>query len=131
MGYKNFQAPKTVYLPCSFVPMTLEEYKNAYGIDLVEELGITIIGDTTIDIGSHKLVEYKLVLDDESHNFDFPRVAPICDKSAIAQVEGVTPATLSLFPLATDNDITWKFGLIIDKDDPCTLDNIIVCAMEI
>ena len=130
MGYKNFQVPKTIYLPCSPVAMTLEEYKNTYGIDLIDELGLAIEGGDTIVINGNKLVEYKIVID-TPYNASFPIVAPICDKSAIAQVEGVTPATLSLFPLATDNDVTWAFGLIIDKDSPCTINNIKVVALEI
>lgn len=130
MGYKNFQVPKTVYLPCSFVAMTLEEYKNAYGIDLVDELGLVIESGNSIAISTTKLVEYKLVLE-PSGNASFPMVAPICDMLSTPQDEGVTNATLALFPLGTDNDVSWAFGLAIDKDSPCTLDNIMVMAIEI
>lgn len=36
MGYKNFQVPKTIYLPVPTLTITIQEYKNAYGIDLLD-----------------------------------------------------------------------------------------------
>ena len=129
MSYPNFGKVKTIVLPCPDEPMSIEEYKNAYGIDL---RGMIVLKDNNIEF-KNDILESSLILLRQSRAVgDITPLVPVMGVySAYTYESGVTPADTKLLT-RYNNEENGYYGiqLKINEDVEFKLDNLLIQTME-
>ena len=135
MGYKNFQVPKTIYLPISRADedLTLAQYKEKYGIDL--KPFIILNGDSlggSVDFKFPMNTEIKMVLIDDSYSTTIPAVGNITNVDMVDYyVEGSTDGVTAVLYSTINESFGWGMNFAIKKETAFNIDNILVSEFEL
>ena len=125
MAYKMPIVCKEIVLPFDYLKqerLTLQEYKDLYGIDLVELLNIKIDGDN-IMVGIPQFTKI-LFCGIYFDNSSIPLVGYLDTISLTAHDSGNDDAVTSLHSTDAYGDVNVGFDLVIDKDDEMLIENI-------
>lgn len=124
MGYPIFGKVKNIVLPCDTSdPLTLDQYKEKYGIDLKEFL---VVENNVIKFKADNSVIYIQTRNEQGAQavYGTSFLCPVTSSLITAYESGQSSAKLMLGVYNNDEQDYCGIGLTIDKDDEYTLDNV-------
>ena len=128
MGYKMPIVCKSVVLPITKGDnLTLDEYKEKYGIDLSDYI---ILDEYFIVFKFPEMVEFKLAILSSNHG-SFPCVGGITEVSEMEYDSEVQDATLTLIYSDSQHNYGWGIQFVIDENGAFSIENLKVKNYEL